>query len=158
MSPLNQVVAPTEKSGLAIADGLRERVFVRGAPGYEAARRATLWNARVPSRYPQVIVQARDAYDVVAAVKLARREDLQSGVRSGGHSWSGNHVRDGGLLLDVSALAAMTIDRTAKRATAGPGCAGHELAAQLGKQRLFFPTGPCKGVGLGGYLLQGGFG
>lgn len=133
-------------------------VFRRGAPGYEAARRDTMWNARVPDRYPEVIVQARDVYDVVAAVKLAKKEQLRLGVRSGGHSWAGNHVRDGGMLLDVSRLDAVTIDPAARRATAGPGRAGHELAELLGKKGLFFPTGHCKGVCLGGYLLQGGFG
>jgi FAD/FMN-containing dehydrogenase len=103
-------------------------------------------------------VQAADAYDVVSAVKWARRDGLRVGIRSGGHSWSANHVRDGGMLLDVSRLDAVTIDKPALRATAGPGRRGHELAALLAKQRLFFPTGHCRGVGLGGYLLQGGFG
>lgn len=117
-----------------------------------------MWNARLPDRYPDVIVKARDVYDVVAAVKLARREDLRIGVRSGGHSWAGNHVRDGGLLLDLSALDEVTVDAEAMRATTGPGRAGNELAALLGRKGLFFPTGHCKGVCVGGYLLQGGFG
>lgn len=34
----------------------------------------------------------------------------------------------------------------------------NELATLLGRQGLFFPTGHCKGVCVGGYLLQGGFG
>lgn len=46
--------------------------FFRGAPGYEDARRATVWNARLPQRFPDVIVQARDADDVVAAIRYAR--------------------------------------------------------------------------------------
>ena len=158
MNSLNQVVTAAAKSSIPLTDSLRERIFFRGAPGYEAARRATMWNARIPDRYPEMIVQARDVYDVVAAVKQAKRQHLQVGVRSGGHSWSGNHVRDGGMLLDVSRIAAVTIDKPAQQATAGPGCAGNELVAQLGRQGLFFPTGHCKGVCLGGYLLQGGFG
>jgi FAD/FMN-containing dehydrogenase len=44
------------------------------------------------------------------------------------------------------------------RATAGPGKHGHALARELGRAGLFFPIGHCKGVSLGGYLLQGGFG
>lgn len=117
-----------------------------------------MWNARLPERYPDVIVKAKDVYDVVAAVKLARRENLRIGIRSGGHSWAGNHVRDGGLLLDLSALDEVTVDPDAMRATTGPGRAGNELAALLGRRGLFFPTGHCKGVCVGGYLLQGGFG
>ena len=98
---------------------LPERAFRRGAPGYEGARRATMWNARLPDRYPDLIVQARDVYDVVRAVKVARREGMRVGVRSGGHSWAGNHVRDGGLLLDVSALKDVTVDELGKEAVKG---------------------------------------
>jgi FAD/FMN-containing dehydrogenase len=145
-----------ELSGKAMLIG--QRTFMRGAPGYEAARRATVWNARLPERYPDVIVQAKDVYDVVAAVKLANRKGLRIGVRSGGHSWSGNHVRDGGLLLDVSRLDEVSLDTKNMRATVGPGLVGHELARMLARHDLFFPTGHCRGVGLGGYLLQGGFG
>jgi len=117
-----------------------------------------MWNARVPARFPDVIVQANDAADVVAAVGLARRESLRVGVCSGGHSWAGNHLRDGGMLLDVSRLDDVHVDRAAMRATTGPGRAGHELSRMLARQGLFFPSGHCPGVCVGGYLLQGGYG
>lgn len=132
--------------------------FRRGHDGYEAARRATMWNRRLPDRFPDVIVQAADVYDVVAAVRFAKREGMRVGVRSGGHSWSGNHVRDGGMLLDVSRLNEVRIDKQHMSATTGPGRAGHELAGLLARQKLFFPAGHCPGVGVGGYLLQGGYG
>ena len=136
----------------------RGGTFRRGESGYEQARSDALWNARLPDRYPAVIVQANDVYDVVAAVRLAKREGLRIGVRSGGHSWVGNHIRDGGMLLDVSRLNDVTVDKRRMRATTGPGRAGHELAAMLARQRLFFPSGHCPGVAVGGYLLQGGYG
>jgi FAD/FMN-containing dehydrogenase len=135
-----------------------QTTFRRNDPSYDMARRATMWNARVPDRFPDVIVRARDVYDVVAAVKLAKREGLRLSVRSGGHSWAGNHVRDGGLLLDLSAMQAVTLDKAAMRATTEPGRAGHELCDMLVREDLFFPSGHCKGVCVGGYLLQGGFG
>lgn len=136
----------------------RGSTFRRGDPGYESARRATMWNANVPDRYPDLIVQANTDDDAVAAVKQAAAAGMRIAVRSGGHSWSGNHVRDGGLLLDVSRLRSITIDKAAMRAVAGPGVGGSVLAGALGKQGLFFPAGHCVGVCLGGYLLQGGFG
>jgi FAD/FMN-containing dehydrogenase len=132
--------------------------YHRGQPGYEAARQASLRNALLPERYPDVIVQANDAYDVVAAIRLARTKQLRVAVRSGGHSWAANHLRDGGLLLDVSRLNRVHIDANALRATAGPGCSGYDLVTRLGRYGLFFPAGHCKGVCLGGYLLQGGYG
>jgi FAD/FMN-containing dehydrogenase len=138
--------------------GDRGRTFRDGDDGYEEARRDALWNARLPDRYPEIIVQANDAADVMAAVRLARRENLRIAVRSGGHSWAGNHIREGGMLLDVSRLQAVTIDKERMTATTGPGRAGHELVSMLGRRGLFFPAGHCKGVCVGGYLLQGGFG
>jgi FAD/FMN-containing dehydrogenase len=134
------------------------RYFIQGDDGYEAARRATVWNARTPDRYPDVIVVARDADDVVAAIRYADTNGMRVGVRSGGHSWAGNHVRDGGLLLDVSGLDDCTVDPAAMTAVVGPGKGGSVLAAELETQGLFFPTGHCKGVCIGGYLLQGGYG
>src|SRR5947208_9102264 len=43
-------------------------------------------------------------------------------------------------------------------ATVGPGVKCNELVAALAPHDLFFPAGHCPGVGLGGYLLQGGYG
>jgi FAD/FMN-containing dehydrogenase len=134
------------------------RHFFRGAEGYEDARRATVWNARLPQRFPDIIVQARDAADVVAAIRYAKAHGHSVGVRSGGHSWAANHVRDGGMLLDVSRLADCHVDAEARVAVVGPGLGGSVLVATLEAQGLFFPAGHCKGVAVGGYLLQGGYG
>jgi len=134
------------------------RALARGEEGYEEARRAAVWNGRTAERYPDLVVQAEDERDLIAAVSLARERGWKIGVRSGGHSWAGNHVRDGGLLLDVSRLDAVEVDREAKTAVVGPGVRGNELLEALLPQGLFFPAGHCPGVALGGYLLQGGFG
>jgi FAD/FMN-containing dehydrogenase len=134
------------------------RHFYRGDDGYEAARRAAVWNARTPDRFPDVIVAAHDADDVVAAIRYADAQGLRVGVRSGGHSWAGSHIRDGGLLLDVSRLDGCTVDTARKVAIVGPGKGGSVLAAELDELGLFFPAGHCKGVCVGGYLLQGGYG
>ena len=134
------------------------QAYALGEPGYEEARRATVWNARLPDRYPDLVVQAASERDVVAAVRHAAAHDLRVGVRSGGHSWAANHVRDGGLLLDVSRLDEVAVDRDAMTATVEPGRRGHEMCALLAEDRLAFPAGHCKGVAVGGYLLQGGYG
>ncbi len=141
-----------------MGEGFRGRGFRRGEEGYEEARRAAVWNARTPPRYPDLIVQAEGDDDLVRAVRLAAAEGMRIGVRSGGHSWAGNHVRDGGLLLDVSRLDSLEVDAEAMTAVVGPGCRGHEALAALAERDLFFPAGHCPGVALGGYLLQGGFG
>ncbi|HEY2197320.1 MAG TPA: FAD-binding oxidoreductase [Mycobacterium sp.] len=135
-----------------------KRFFHRGVDGYEAARRETVWNGLLPQRFPEVIVQACDTDDVVAAIRYARAQGYQVGVRSGGHSWNASHLRDGGMLLDVSRLDRRRIDADAMIAHVGPGVVASAFATDLDAQGLFFPAGHCEGIRLGGYLLQGGYG
>ena len=138
---------------------LREKqFFYRGTDEYEAARRATVWNSILPDRFPAVIMQARDAKDVVAAVRHARAQGYRVGVRSGGHSWNASHLRDGGMLLDVSRLDHCSVDTDRMIAHVGPGKIASVFANELDSQGLFFPAGHCEGIRLGGYLLQGGYG
>ena len=135
-----------------------KRFFHRGVDGYEAARRETVWNSLIPQRFPEVIVQACDTDDVVAAIRYARAQGYQVGVRSGGHSWNASHLRDGGMLLDVSRLGHCRVDTDAMIAHVGPGVVASAFATDLDAQGLFFPAGHCEGIRLGGYLLQGGYG
>jgi FAD/FMN-containing dehydrogenase len=135
-----------------------KRFFYRGTDGYEAARRAAVWNNLLPDRFPEVIMQACEPNDVVAAVRHARAQGYRIGVRSGGHSWNASHLRDGGMLLDVSRLDYCDIDTDRMIARVGPGKVASMFATQLDSQGLFFPAGHCEGIRLGGYLLQGGYG
>ncbi len=134
------------------------QVLSRGAPGYDAARRAAVANARCPDRQPEAIIRARSDMDVLTGVQLAIERGWKIGVRSGGHSWSGSHLRDGGLLLDLSEMKALSIDAERQTAVAEPGLRSSELTERLWPYHLFFPTGHCIGPSLGGFLLQGGFG
>jgi FAD/FMN-containing dehydrogenase len=138
--------------------GIVGRVLRRGEEGYERLRRNAVWHAGTPERYPEVIVFAASEQDVVAAVRLATQLGLSIAVRSGGHSWSGAHLRDGSLLIDMSNLRSVEIDKESMTATVQPGVRGSEVLSMLRKQDLFFPVGHNYAVGIGGYLLQGGFG
>jgi hypothetical protein len=130
----------------------------RGDDGYEEARTATAWNARLPERWPESVVLAESEGDVIAAVERARERNLSVKARSGGHSWTASGIRDGSILVDLSQLRSIELDLEAGTATVGPGVKGHELNALLAPHGLFFPTGHCSTVGLGGFLLQGGWG
>lgn len=136
----------------------RGRAYLRGTAGFDAAVLGTSFNARDPGRRPGLVVQANDVFDVVAAVKRARAEGLKIGVCSGGHSWAQNHIREGGLMLDLSRLTALEIDAQAGIARVGPGMHGGDFDAALAKAGFFFPVAHAYTVGLGGFLLQGGFG
>lgn len=137
---------------------LEGKLLLRGDAGYARACEDALANRRRPDRHPEAIVRARSAADVVAAVGLARQRGLRIDVRSGGHSWSGSHLHDGGLLVDLSQMTDFTVDTEAATAIAEPGLRGSDFTARLAEDGLFFPTGHCLGPALGGFILQGGFG
>lgn len=134
------------------------KTLTRGEHGFDAAVLGTSFNARDPGRRPDVLVQANSVADVVAAVTRARTEGLKISICSGGHSWTQNHIRDGGLLIDMSRLNAISIDGARMVATVQPGCLGGDLDRALARQKLFFPVAHAYTVGIGGFLLQGGFG
>jgi len=135
------------------------RLVLRGEDGYEEARVGRVFNARRPARYPDAVLLASCADDVVAGVRLANRREWTVGVRSGGHSWAAWSVRDGGLLIDLGALNGLDYDAATGVLSAGPAArGGHDVAPFLAERGRAFPVGHCPGVGLGGYLLQGGQG
>ncbi len=139
-------------------DNRRGVSLVKGDAGFDAAVLATSFNARDKGLRPSVLVQANDTADVVAAVQRARREGLKISICSGGHSWAQNHLRDGGLLLDMSRMDGLDIDVAQARAVIGPGLEGARPNRETQGRGLFFPTPHAPGVCMGGFLLQGGFG
>lgn len=133
-------------------------VIERDDPDYESAREDAVWNARKPGRFPRGIVRARSAEEVVAAVRYAEEHGLRVGIRSGGHSWIGNGVRDDALLVDLSQLNTIEIDADARVAVIGPGARVLDLVRAIEPHGLAFPTGHNPSVGLGGFILGGGYG
>src|SRR3989441_2832662 len=88
-------------------------VLQPGDPGYDAAR--AVWNAMVDRR-PRLIARCRNAADVQAAVRAARDDNLEIGVRCGGHSVLGLGVPDDGLMIDLTPMGAVRVDPTQQRA------------------------------------------
>jgi FAD/FMN-containing dehydrogenase len=133
-------------------------VVRRGDEQYEATRQSMIWNAVKPDRFPEAIVSAASEADVVAAVELARSRGLQVAVRGGGHSWVGSPLRDGTLLIDLSALRELAIDEASRTASVQPAVTSSKLAEALAARGLAFPVGHCPSVGISGFLLSGGLG
>lgn len=134
------------------------RILSRSDKEFEPAVRASSYSAYDSGKRPASVVQARCINDVVAAVRMAAEQGRKVSICSGGHSWSQNHIREGAVLVDLSELKSIEIDKQAMRAVIGPGCRSAQLDAALQAQDLFFPVAHAYTVGLGGFLLQGGFG
>ena len=122
---------------------------------YEAARLG--WD-KLFSTYPAVIVYVQNTEDVKNAVTWALENGIAMRIRSGGHCLEGWNSVDGGIVIDVSELKSITVDKEKKIATVGTGVTQGELWDALEGTGLGFPTGDEASVGLGGVILGGGIG
>ncbi len=137
-----------------------KRVFAgaitgREDSGYEERRR--VWNGSIDRR-PALIAHCTSVDDVVAAVTFARRTDLLVAVRSGGHSFPGLSVCDGGLVIDLRGMAAITVDAANGRVRVEAGVLLGELDAATQAVGLAVPSGIVTHTGVAGLTLGGGIG
>ena len=152
-----QALAAAAPARLSIP-GVAGKVIQRQDADYEMWRQSMVWHMSKPKRRPNVIVQAKSAQDVVGAVKYAAQNKLKVAVRSGGHNSNGASLRDGGLLIDVSAMQDIRIDREKRIASIQTGVRSMELVKAAREQGLTFPVPHCPSVGLGGFTMGGGIG
>ena len=139
----------------AFRGSLRGTLALPGDEGYEEAR--TLWNAMIDRR-PAAVVRAKTAEDIVETVKLAARHDLLLAVRGGGHNIAGNASCEDGLLLDLSLMRRVEVDRAARTAKVEPGARLADLDKATQEFGLATPVGINSTTGVAGLTLGGGFG
>jgi FAD/FMN-containing dehydrogenase len=134
---------------------LRGRLVAPGDRDYDALRR--VWNARF-DRHPGAIVRCASTDDVARTVDFARTHGLPVAVRSGGHSQAGLSVCDDGVVIDLSRMKAIQVDRTRRIARAQPGLTRLEFERATQAHGLVTSMGQCQDVGIGGLTLGGGEG
>ena len=111
--------------------------------------------------YPTVVVQAKNANDVILTLQYAEENKLQVAVRNGGHSFAGISSSSG-LVLDVSLMKDIRV--TSEEADllplvrVGAGQVNFGGYYELAKFDLTLPAGGCPSVGISGLTLGGGFG
>lgn len=115
---------------------VRAIAMQRGEPGFDAAVLATSFGKEDPGIRPHALVKARSADDVSQAVFWARDRNWRMACCSGGHAWSQNHIRDSGLLIDLSALDEIAIDPAGRSAVVGPGCVSGDRDTALSPHGL----------------------
>ncbi len=109
-------------------------------------------------RRPALIVRPRGAADVVDAVTYARESGLPLSVRCGGHGVAGTSLVDGGVLIDLSSMKGMRVDRERGTAVAQAGVLWGEYDRDAELQGVATPGGRVTTTGIGGFCLGGGYG
>ena len=132
---------------------LTGRIVFPTDPQYNEARQEfnTFFN-----RFPLVIVFAREAGDVMNAIRWARYRNVPIRMRSGRHNYEGLSVVDAGIVIDVSEMKRAEVDRKRGAVTVQTGLRDFELTEILAPQGLVVPPGLCPTTGIAGYTLGGG--
>lgn len=101
---------------------------------------------------------ATSSADIATAVTFARTWSLDLAVRGGGHSTSGASSSDGGLVIDLSDMRGVTINKEAKTITAQGGCTWEDVDNVGYEHGLATVGGTVNHTGVGGLTLGGGYG
>jgi FAD/FMN-containing dehydrogenase len=139
----------------ALALNLQGELILPGDPDYEAAR--GIWNGAY-DHHPALIVRSSTGEDVRAAITFAREQNMAVSVRSGGHSPAGYGTNEGGMVIDLSQMKAITVDPEQRTARLEPGLTWNEVAQTLQPYGLALTSGDTGAVGVSGLLLGGGIG
>jgi hypothetical protein len=138
-----------------LGSGLRGEVIGPGDRSYDTGR--AVFNGMVDRR-PLAMIRPVDASEVVRCITVARRHDLPLSVRGGGHSVAGNAVRDGAVMLDLSAMKALRVDPETRRVRAEPGLTLGEFDRATQAFGLATTLGVVSTTGIAGLTLGGGLG
>lgn len=122
---------------------------------YDVARR--VWNGMVNKR-PAMIARCADANDAAASVNFVREHQIPLSVRGGGHNYAGKAVCDGGLVVDLSSMKRISIDRERRTARAQAGLRLGEFDRETQTIGLATTLGVNTDTGISGLTLGGGYG
>jgi len=144
-----------EAAVTALADSFRGQLIRPDDPTYDEHRK--IWNGSI-DRFPALIARCAGVADVMAAVRFARDTGVVAAIRSGGHSFPGHSVCDGGLLIDLGLMKGVRVDPEARTARAQAGILLGELDRETQAFGLAVPAGIVTHTGLAGLTLGGGIG
>ncbi len=156
LSTASSSTVPTKAPSLdQLAAKLHGRIVTAADADYEVAR--VLFDPIYDTITPRGVVQAADVADIATVVGVRRDYGTGVAIRGGGHSYGGWSTGSD-LVLDVTRLRSITINKAAGTAQVGPGVRLRDLYATLNAQNLTVPGGTCPTVGIAGHALGGGHG
>ncbi len=131
------------------------QVITPDASEYETAR--AIFN-RAYDRHPALIVRCASAADIARVLEFSQRHTLPVTVRGGGHNRAGLSVCDGAVMVDLSAMNRVEVDRDRRIAHAGAGALTVHVDAATQRFGLATTLAGCPSVGIAGLTLGGGLG
>lgn len=123
---------------------------------YEIKRRAGYINPGL-DRHPSLIAICKDEQDVIKSLEFAQKHQLEIAVRSGNHSTMGWGTVENGMVIDLSQMKSVTVNRDKKTAVVSAGATAAEILTATAVYGLAPVMGECGSVG-SGLVLGGGLG
>jgi FAD/FMN-containing dehydrogenase len=145
----------TDELAAGFQQSLRGRVITPGDADYDAVR--ALYNGMIDKR-PRLIARCVDVADVITAVNFGREQGLLIAVRGGGHNGPGLGSCDDGLVIDLSTMKSVRVDRATGTARVDPGCTSGDVDHATHPFGLAVPFGIVSTTGVAGLTLGGGTG
>ena len=130
-------------------------VITPNSPEFEESR--SVWNAMI-DRKPGLVLRCLGVADVIEAVNFAREHNLLICIKGGGHNIAGLAIADGALMLDMSLMRGVWVDKDRKIAHAQAGCVLGDVDRETQLHGLAAVLGFVSLTGITGLTLGGGFG
>lgn len=134
---------------------MRGRVLGAGDEGYDTARK--IHNGMI-DRHPAAIARCAGVADVKRSLEFSLDNALPVSIRSGGHGLSGYAVCDGGVMIDLSDMTAVSVDPAAKTVRAQAGANWGQFDHETQTFGLATTGGLVRTTGIAGLTLAGGHG
>ncbi|KAH7920995.1 FAD-binding domain-containing protein [Leucogyrophana mollusca] len=131
------------------------QVFTEGSSGYKDGVKHWLKSSYEPSAY---VIQPGSAKDLSEIIKILAEKKTPFAVKCGGHIACPKFSSTDGIQIYLSRLTNKHYDSTSQTLTVGAGCLWDEVYGYMEQFKQNVVGGDHnKGVGIGGYLLGGGF-
>ena len=125
-------------------------VLLPSDESYDEARH--IHNGMV-DKHPALIAQCMGFADIADAVRLGRAQDLEIAVRGGGHNVAGRATIDDGLMIDLSLMRSVQVDRQAKTARVEGGATWLDVNRATQTFGLATTGGAVSSTGVAGLTL-----
>ena len=150
-----------EKVHHEIKSSTGSEVYLKGSPAYNKKR--IVENGLCNNRLPDLVVVPKSTRDVSSIVKISRKYNIPLSVRSGGHSYICASIKPYGIHVDMRGLN--KVEHTDRHPfnppgpalRLGPGQTWGRVLSLVPMDRYTYIHGQCTSVGVGGFLLGGGF-
>jgi FAD/FMN-containing dehydrogenase len=123
--------------------------------GYDEARK--VHNGLI-DKHPALIARCRGVADVIDAIDLAHKTNLEVAVRGGGHNVGGRATVEGGLMIDLMPMKGIHVDPHVRTVRAQGGVTWAELNRETQLHGLAVTGGVVSSTGIAGLTLGGGLG